>query len=125
MVPQLVMILSLAILFSSSTTTTSILHPRFQSTIARQRKVEAIENYPRPINKKQLKSYLGMANYYRKFIRNFSRIAAPLYALLRASMSFEWATEQELETKGEINIKTNFVIPGFHERIHTNYRCEQ
>jgi hypothetical protein len=32
------------------------------------RKVSVIENYPRPTNTKQLKSYLGMASYYRKFI---------------------------------------------------------
>jgi hypothetical protein len=38
-----------------------------------------------------------MANYYRKFIPKFSRIAAPLYALLEANVSFERVTEQELE----------------------------
>jgi hypothetical protein len=94
-------------------TTTTILphkwqHPSCQLRKARQRKVETIENYPRPTNGKQLKSYLSMASYYRKFTPNFSRIVAPLYALLKASVSFEWATEQELETKGEIGIKTNF-----------------
>jgi hypothetical protein len=73
--------------------------------------VEAIENYQRPTNKNQLKSYLGMASYYRKLIPNFSRIAAPSYPLLKASVSFEWAAEQELETKGEIGIKINFAIP--------------
>jgi hypothetical protein len=60
------------------------------------RKVTAIENYPRPTNVKQLKSYLGMASYYRKFIPNFIRIAAPLHALLKANVPFEWAMEQEL-----------------------------
>jgi hypothetical protein len=59
-------------------------------------KSTAIENYPRPTNVKQLKSYLGMASYYRKFIPKFSRIAAPLHALLKANVAFEWATEQEL-----------------------------
>jgi hypothetical protein len=69
---------------------------------------------PETTNQKQLKSYLGMASYCRKFIPNFSRRAAPLYASLKASVSFEWATEQELETKGETGIKTNSAIPGFH-----------
>jgi hypothetical protein len=55
-----------------------------------------IENYPRPMNEKQLKSYFGMASYYRKFIPNFSKIVAPLHALLKANVSFEWAAEQEL-----------------------------
>ena len=60
------------------------------------KKVETVDNYPRPINVKQLKSYLGMASYYRKFIPNFSRIAAPLHALLKANVPFVWETEQEL-----------------------------
>jgi hypothetical protein len=58
--------------------------------------VEAIGNYQRATNKNQLKSYLGMASYYRKLIPNSNRIATPLYALLKANMSFEWAAEQNL-----------------------------
>jgi hypothetical protein len=77
------------------------------------------------LNINKLKSYFDNASYYRKFIPNFSRILAPLYALLKANVSFDQATEQELETKGEIGIKTNFAIPGFHERHNTNYRSEQ
>jgi hypothetical protein len=97
------MIVSFAILFSSSsTTTTTFLHPSCQLSIARQRKVEAIENYPTATNEKQLKSYFDNASYYRKFIPNFSRILAPLYALLKAIVSFKLATEQELETKGKL-----------------------
>jgi hypothetical protein len=60
------------------------------------RKVSVIENYPRPTNTKQLKSYLGMASYYRKFIPNFSKIPAPLHALLKAKVLFKWAESQEL-----------------------------
>jgi hypothetical protein len=80
------MIVSFAILFSSSSTTT-ILHPSCQLSI---------ENYPRPTNEKQLKSYFDKASYYREFIPSSRRIAAPLYALQKANFSFEWATEQEL-----------------------------
>jgi hypothetical protein len=74
-------------------------------SIARQRKVEAIENYPRPINEKQLNSYFDKASYHGNFIPNCSRIAAPPYALFKASVSFEWDTEQALETKGGFGIK--------------------
>jgi hypothetical protein len=58
-------------------------------------KVSVIENFPQPTSTKQLKSFLGMASYYRKFIPNFSRVAAPLHTLLKKDANFEWADNQE------------------------------
>jgi hypothetical protein len=87
--------------------------------------VAAIENYPRPTNEKQLKSYLVMASYYRKFIPNFSRIAAPLHALLETNVCFEWATEQELafqKLKEKSESKPILQYPNF-TNAQTNYRC--
>jgi hypothetical protein len=59
------------------------------------KKDEVIENFPRPTSTKQLKSFLGMASYYRKFISNFSKIAAPFYMLLEKDAHFEWLDDQE------------------------------
>jgi hypothetical protein len=56
-------------------------------------KVETIERFPRPENVKQLKGFLGMAGYYRKFIPRFSKIAASLHALLKKDVKFEWTVE--------------------------------
>ena len=44
-------------------------------------KVRAVFDWPKPDNRKQLQRFLGFANFYRCFIRNYSRIAAPLTAL--------------------------------------------
>jgi RNase H-like domain found in reverse transcriptase len=41
-------------------------------------KVEAIQKWPRPKNVQELQSFLGLANYYRRYIANFSTLAAPL-----------------------------------------------
>lgn len=41
-------------------------------------KLDNVDNAPRPVTKTQLRSFLGLANYYRKFIPNFSEIAVPL-----------------------------------------------
>ncbi|KAG1952391.1 retrotransposable element [Pimephales promelas] len=46
-------------------------------------KVAAVVNWPQPTNIKQLQRFLGFANFYRRFIRNFSIIAAPLTSLLQ------------------------------------------
>ena len=42
------------------------------------KKVEAVVHWPRPTSVIEIKSFLGLARYYRKFIKDFSRIAAPL-----------------------------------------------
>jgi hypothetical protein len=63
-------------------------------------KVEAVEKFPRPVNEKQLKSFLGMIGYYRKFIPKFSKIASPLHALLKKGASFEWTVNQENAFQG-------------------------
>lgn len=46
-------------------------------------KVETIKNYPIPTNLKELRSFLGLASYYRKFIKQFSAIVKPLTVHLR------------------------------------------
>ncbi|XP_022157398.1 uncharacterized protein LOC111024105 [Momordica charantia] len=56
-------------------------------------KVEAISNWPRPSSVTEIHSFLGLAGYYRKFIQNFSRIAAPLTQLTRKNATFTWSSE--------------------------------
>ena len=52
-------------------------------------KVDAINHFPVPINKKELMRFLGMAGYYRCFCRNFSVIVEPLINLLLKDKNFE------------------------------------
>ena len=61
-------------------------------------KVEAILNWPRPTTKKKVRSFLGLAGYYRKFIPGFSEIAAPLSDLTKkqSSNSVSWSEECEM-----------------------------
>ncbi|GBG80057.1 hypothetical protein CBR_g30423 [Chara braunii] len=53
-------------------------------------KIEAIRDWPTPCTLTELRSFLGLANYYRKFVRNFSTIAAPLRRLLRKETIWKW-----------------------------------
>ena len=60
-----------------------------------EKKVEAIRNAPAPENQQQLRSFLGMINYYSKFISNYSTITHPLNELLKDGVKWKWSKEQE------------------------------
>ncbi|WVZ88094.1 hypothetical protein U9M48_034647 [Paspalum notatum var. saurae] len=55
-------------------------------------KIDAITHWPAPTIVKELRSFLGFAGYYRKFVRNFSLIAKPLFDLLKKGTLFIWTT---------------------------------
>jgi transposase InsO family protein len=58
-------------------------------------KVRAIVDWPAPKNVTHVRAFLGTAGYYRKFIRDFSAIAAPLSDLTKEGKSFEWSAATE------------------------------
>jgi hypothetical protein len=53
-------------------------------------KTKAIEEWPVPQNVKDVQRFMGLANYYRRFIDQFAKIAAPLHALTRKEKIWEW-----------------------------------
>lgn len=59
------------------------------------KKIEAVESFPTPTTTKTLKGFLGLAGYYRRFLPDFSKIAKPLYELLKKDRQYEWLNEQE------------------------------
>ncbi|KAL5549869.1 hypothetical protein UlMin_000045 [Ulmus minor] len=58
-------------------------------------KVEAVSNWPRPTTVTEIRSFLGMAGYYRRFVEGFSRIAGPLTMLTRKNVRFTWTEDCE------------------------------
>ncbi len=50
-----------------------------------EKKIEAVRDWPEPQSVRDIQVFLGFANFYRRFIRNFSRIAAPLTSILRTT----------------------------------------
>ena len=57
-----------------------------------QAKIEVIEKLPPPANVKAIRSFLGHAGFYRRFIKDFSKIAKPLSNLLAADTPFVFDT---------------------------------
>ena len=56
-------------------------------------KIEAIMNWEAPTNQTEVRSFLGLASYYRRFIRNFFLIASLMTNLLKKDVEFEWSEE--------------------------------
>ena len=53
-------------------------------------KIVKVKDFPRPNTIRQLRKFLGLALYYRKFIKNFFSIACPFNTLLEKDTLFEW-----------------------------------
>ncbi|KAL7859591.1 hypothetical protein SRHO_G00147380 [Serrasalmus rhombeus] len=55
-----------------------------------EKKVQAIKDAPKPQNASELRAYLGMLNYYGRFLPDLASVLAPLHALLRTGAKWEW-----------------------------------
>ena len=58
-------------------------------------KIEAVMNWETPKTPTEIRSFLGLAGYYRRFIQNFSKIAVPLTKLTRNYESYAWGEDQQ------------------------------
>ena len=59
------------------------------------KKIEAITEWQRPIIVMEIKSFLGLAGYYRRFIKNFFKIVTPLTRLTQKNAKFVWTNKCE------------------------------
>lgn len=58
-------------------------------------KTEHVRDWPEPTNISELRSFLGLTTYYKRFVPNFAQIAEPLYSLTRKGAVFQWASSQQ------------------------------
>ncbi|GJS33139.1 putative reverse transcriptase domain-containing protein [Tanacetum coccineum] len=58
-------------------------------------KIEFVKNWEAPRTPSEVRSFLGLAGYYRRFIENFSKIAKPFTVLTQKSKTYDWGEEQE------------------------------
>ena len=59
-------------------------------------KIEAMQSWPTPMTVTQIWSFVGLAGFYRWFVRDFSSIAAPLHELTKKGIPFSWGTAQDV-----------------------------
>jgi len=60
-----------------------------------EEKIRTIKEWKEPTNVKGIQSFLGFANFYRRFIRNYSKITTPLSSLTRKEKEWEWGDKQQ------------------------------
>src|SRR6202051_3891419 len=80
-------------------------------------KVNAVTSWPPPKNIHELRSFLGLAGYYRRFVKDFSMIASPLSVLLHKDTKYEWGAGQEqayTELKQAVSTAPILIIPDPH-----------
>ena len=58
-------------------------------------KVDAVQAWPVPTKVKEVQSFLELANFYRRLIKDFSKVAAPLHKLMRKEQEWTWGPEQQ------------------------------
>ena len=86
-------------------------------------KVEAVLNWERPKSVTEIRSFVGLTGYYRRFIEGFSWIAAPLTQLTRKDQPFAWTDQCEesfLKLKQKLTSAPVLVIPdtGKHFEVY-------
>ncbi|XP_023553652.1 uncharacterized protein LOC111811140 [Cucurbita pepo subsp. pepo] len=81
-----------------------------------EEKVKAIKEWPTPKNVSEVRSFHGLASFYRRFIKNFSTIASPLNELVKKNVSFIWEKDQELAfttLKEKLSYAPLLTLPNF------------
>ena len=67
-------------------------------------KTEKVATWPVPTSKREVQQFLELANYYRRFVKNFATIAKPLHHLTEKTAKFEW-TEQAQSAFEELRLR--------------------
>ena len=64
-----------------------------------EKKMAGILEWPRSKTVKEVQKFLELANYYRRFVKDFAKLAKPLYKLVRKDKKWNWGEEQEIVFK--------------------------
>ena len=77
-------------------------------------KTEGVKNFPKPLIPTNIRSFLGLAGYYRRFMKGFYFVASPLTTLTKKKVMFEWADTCEKkfqDLKNRLNSAPVLTLP--------------
>jgi hypothetical protein len=83
-------------------------------------KIEKVKSYPVPRDKTNVRAFLGLASYYRRFVREFSTVAKPLHNLTKRDVVFEWKNEHQSAfdvLKGRLTSAPIMTYPDFSKQF--------
>ncbi|XP_071920649.1 uncharacterized protein [Coffea arabica] len=83
-----------------------------------QEKVKAINEWPIPTSVNEVRSFHGLASFYRRFVKDFSTIAAPLTAIIKKNVTFQWEEEQANVGIGAVLIQEGKPVAYFSEKLN-------
>ena len=84
-------------------------------------KLDAVRSFPTPKTVKEVRSFLGLCNYYRRFVKDFANIASPLNHLTRKNVRFSWSSDCEIafaELKSRLCSPPILAYPNFDLPFH-------
>jgi hypothetical protein len=81
-----------------------------------EEKIKAIRDWMPPQNLSQVRSFLGLAGFYRRFVKDFNNVAAPINELTKKEVPFKWGEAQQKafeELKTKLTTSLVLVLPDF------------
>jgi hypothetical protein len=90
-------------------------------------KVAVVASWPAPTNVKEVRSYCGLCNYFRKFIPQYASMVAPLTALTRKDVGFKWTQECQKafdDVKQALITAPVLAMPDFSNPVEIEIICD-
>ncbi|UYV81732.1 hypothetical protein LAZ67_20002148, partial [Cordylochernes scorpioides] len=89
------------------------------------RKIKAIEEFPEPKNVHDIRRFLGLTNFFRRFVKDFARKAEPLSRLAKKGSQFEWKEEQRRSFAGlRKDLVEYLVLAHYNPELKTEVHCD-
>ena len=90
-----------------------------------QEKIEAVVSAPRPENVSQLRSFLGLVNYYNRFLPNASTVLHPLHQLLEQNSEWQWTEQcEQAFTEAKRMITSEQVLTHYDPVLPVGLACD-